>query len=89
MLDSVIVTVRVENTDIEYDMELPADIQGSELCKKLLEALRVIETETFKTVGEIGIFIEKSGQLLSGEQTLEEAKVWDGSIIVVKNKCQN
>ena len=53
MLDSVLVTVRAEKTDIEYDMELPADIEGSELCSKLLEAFKVIEEEAFKAVEEI------------------------------------
>ena len=81
MLTSVILTVRAEQSGIEHDMELPANIPGAELCGRLLAALKNLDEQVFSTAEKINIRIERSGRLLGEEQTLEEAEVWDGSII--------
>ncbi|MDR0405979.1 MAG: EsaB/YukD family protein [Clostridiales bacterium] len=83
MLNSVILTVRVERTDLEYDMEFPADVPGGQLCEKLLAALRNIENDTFRAVEKIHLTIERTGTPLDDDQTLEQAGVWDGGIVTV------
>ena len=82
MLNSVIVTVKIKNTGIEYDMELPANMPGLELCEKLLAALKNIEYSTFRDVEKININYNYDKYLGDG-QNLEEAEIWDGSIINV------
>ena len=86
MLNSVILTVKIERTELEYDMEFPANIPGGQLCAKLLTALNNLEYEIFRTIEKINIIIERTGMPLDEEQTLEEAEVWDGSKITVV-KC--
>ena len=83
MLTSVILTVKVERTDIQYDMELPANVAGEDLCNKLLIALKSIEDDTFRSSEKIHLRIERSGERLGDEQTLEDARVWDGNIVTV------
>ena len=83
MLNSVILTVKIERTDLVYDMEFPASIPGAPLCDKLLAALKNIENSTFRSIEKINIIIDKTGRQLSDGQTLEEAGVWDGSIVTV------
>lgn len=86
MLNSVILTVKVERTELEYDMEFPANIPGTELCVKLLTALKNIESDIFRSIEKISIRVERSGELLGDEQTLESACIWDGSIITVEKR---
>ena len=86
MLNSVILTVKIERTELEYDMEFPANIPGGLLCAKLLTALNNIEYEIFRTIEKINIIIERTGKPLGEEQTLEEAEAWDGGRVTVV-KC--
>jgi hypothetical protein len=83
MLSSVILTVRVERTDLEYDIEFPANIPGGRLCEKLLSALKGIEGDVFRTVERIEINVERTGKPLGADQTLEDAEVWDGGVVTV------
>jgi hypothetical protein len=86
MPNSVILTVKVERTNLEYDMELPASIPGRQLCDKLLTALRNIENDTFRSIERIDIFVARTGKPLEDGQTLEDAEVWDGGIVTVVKK---
>jgi hypothetical protein len=83
MLNAVILTVRVERTDLEYDMEFPANIPGRQLCDQLLTALQNIENNIFRTVEKINLRIERTGKPLDEDETPEAAELWDGSIVTV------
>ena len=86
MVSSVILTVVTIQPNNEYDMELPANIPGAELCEKLLEVLKSIDGEAFNSVREINLRIERNGRLLGDDQTLEDAELWDGSIVTILTK---
>ena len=88
MLNSVILTVRMDRMNIECDMELPAGIYGDELCAKLLMALKSIDPGTFNSIEAINIRIKRTGKLLADGDTLETAEVWDGSIVTVERKAR-
>ena len=83
MIQSVILTVKTERSKQEYDMILPANVKVSELTGKLLETLKSMEPEYFLAAGGIGLRCDGNGRYLSGEETLESAHIWDGSIITV------
>jgi len=83
MVDSVILTVKVERTSIEYDMELPANVPGKELCGKLLSALKNLEGVAFSGVEKISLRVMRNGRLLGDRETLETAEVWDGNTVIV------
>ena len=89
MIHSVILTVKIEHTNIVYDMELPTNIPGSRLCEKLLAALKNLENETFNSVEEIRIRLDQYGKLLGDDETLQGESVWDGSVVTVvrKGRC--
>jgi uncharacterized ubiquitin-like protein YukD len=88
MLNSVILTVRTGIPRHEYDMEFPANIPGGQLCGELLAALRSIENEKYRASERIRLRIERTGEMLGGDQTLEDAEVWDGGIVTVIQDAQ-
>ena len=83
MLNSVILTIRVEQSRKEYDLELPANIPGEELCWKLLAALKNVDNQAFRFAERISLRINQNGKMLGATQTLEDAEIWDGSILSV------
>ena len=83
MFNSVILTIQMEQSDIEFDMELPTNIPGGELCEKLLVIVRNFEDQVFHNIKKINLRIERSKKMLDDDQTLEDAEVWDGSIITI------
>jgi uncharacterized ubiquitin-like protein YukD len=85
MINSVLLTVKVEWAGLEYDMALPANIPGAALCPRLLSALKSIEYPKFRGVETISIHIEHACRALGGDETLDAAAVWDGSVIIVKS----
>ena len=87
-MDSVILTVKDEQSGKEYDMELPIDVPGAELCKKLLSTLKNIEGEAFHTVESIVLRYGQGSKQLGVEQTLEDAEIWDGDILTIVKQHQ-
>ena len=83
MIPSVILTVKIDRTEQEYDMELPADMKIEELCVKLLWAFKNIENELFRTIERIRLRFNEECRFLENDETLSSAAVWDGNIITV------
>lgn len=76
-VDSVLVTVVLQEEGKELDMELPAFMPVRRLRGKLLEALRVLFPEYYQAVAEVTV--SWKGRILSEEETLASAGIWDGS----------
>ena len=83
MLNSVILTVKVEGEEVTYDMEFPANVPAGDLCDRLLVVFKSIDAEAFRDVERITLRMKRSGKLIGDEETLESAEVWDGSIVTV------
>ena len=87
MLNSVIITIKTGCNNIEYDMELPANIQCKQLCEKLLSALININNENFSPFDNLSLVVERTGKQVGDDETLEGAEVWDGSIVNVVKRA--
>ena len=83
MIQAVMVTIKVDRTDHEYDMELPANLKIAELSSKLLDSFKNIESDMFRTIERIKLRFDGEDRFLEDEETLESACVWDGNIITV------
>lgn len=79
MIDNVLITVRYKNI-FEKDMELPAQVDVTELCTMLLETLKTAESIIFSDIDKISIKC-KGKFIKSG--TLFASGVWDGSTIEI------
>jgi len=83
MSSPIIVTVKVDKSDTQYDMELPTDVFGAELCGKLLIVLQSLDNETFSSVEKIKLRIDNSGLILGEEQTLDSVSVLEGNYVTL------
>lgn len=78
-VDEVLVTVNISNPSGTYDMELPSFMLIGELKKKILEALRLMDTRKYGGVRDIELSF--NGNSLQYNSTLACNNIWDGSII--------
>ena len=84
MMSTVIVTVRFEKANFEQDMEVPADIPCTELCKSLLLALEEMDAETFSSFERIKLRLKRNGKVVDDDETLQSKEIWDGSILLIE-----
>lgn len=78
-MKKVIVTINIENKKKSYDVEIIAESDVSKMLAMLCAAYN-LGSET-----NYNIFAAPPGRLLNPNETLEEAGVWDGAVITVKN----
>ena len=76
------VTIRVEKVNWNVDMELPVRMKIRDLKIKMLDALKMYDEERFFKVSSINIFL--CDKELSGEVSLADYQIWDGSIVDIK-----
>ena len=80
--DAFIVTVTNDERNFEQDMELPADMQISDLSAQILMTLKSIHEDIFSDWRSC--CLECGCRILNQNDTLLKAGVFDGSIIVVR-----
>lgn len=79
-----IVTVIFGSENYETDMELPAELPVSELCRKLLDVLKNLYEGEF--AGWKSCVLEYDYRVLDDNETLMSAGVYDGSrLYVIEN----
>ena len=85
MFDSVLVTVRTRSGDFSVDLDIPSKEPLRELDGKLLEILKTLDGRLFH--GWYGVTLTDAGtnKRLLPDDTLENAEIWDGSILYVTN----
>lgn len=82
-MESVIVTIKSCDGSRYYDMQLPANMPAKALSGKILSLLRNYDPEFVRQVRGHSINAESIGRYLDDDETLEEAGIWDGSIITL------
>jgi len=85
MFDSVIITLQTISGDFSVDLDIPCKETISSLKGKLLEILTILDEQLFASWRDIKLFNEKINRLIDSEETLEEAEIWDGSILIISN----
>ena len=86
MFDSVIITLRTEdNSFISDDLDMPCKEPLNDLTDKLLEILRIFDNRLFSGWNDIKFTDERTNKQLNPEESLEEAGIWDGSVLIIKN----
>jgi len=84
MFDSVIITLRTkDNSFISNDLDIPCKEPLKDLKGKLLEILCILDDRQFRDWHDIRFYNEKTKKLLDPEESLEEAEIWDGSILII------
>lgn len=83
MIENVLVTVKIQGSAAEYDLELPAAVPVKELAALLLEALKSLNKQMFAQASNFRIMFNAENRFLEEDETLMKAAVWDGSIITI------
>lgn len=81
-VDSVIVTVSFPSSGKKLDLELPAFLPMAELCPKLLETLKSIASQEYRSIRKIEVWW--NGRKLENDDTLAMQGAWDGSILEIR-----
>ena len=85
MFESVIITLRTRDRTFSVDLDIPCKEPLNDLKVKLLEILCIFDSHLFGDWRDIRFQDEKTQSLLDPETTLEEAEIWDGSILTIMN----
>jgi len=86
MFDSVIVTLCTEDKAFtSTDLDIPCKEPLKDLKGKLLEILCIFDDRRFSGWQDIQFIDEKTNKKLNPEETLEEAEIWDGSVLIITN----
>jgi len=86
MFDSVIITLRTaDNGFVSCDLDIPCKEPLKDLTAKLLEILCILDNRMFSNWQNIRFYNEKTNKQLDPEESLEEAEIWDGSILIIKS----
>jgi len=81
-MERVIITIKIENIDEEYDFDIPSDITSKILIEKLIRIFSVKSIALSKTLRYV-LKIDFQNRILKANETLNEAGVWDGSILTL------
>ena len=85
MFDSVIITLRTTDDSFSVDLDIPCKEPLKSLKGKLLEILCMLDNRIFNSWRDIRLYNEKTGKQINPDETLEEAEIWDGSILLITN----
>ncbi len=80
--ETFIATVTNDERSFEEDMELPAAMPVSELCRQILMILKDIHEEIF--TGWNSCKLEYNNRILKDDDTLLKVCAFDGSRLVVR-----
>lgn len=83
-MESVIVTVKSCECKHIFDVEIPTNFPANVLVNKIIGLITSIDSCFTRLESKYQIFIESLGRVLEEDETLEEAGVWEGSILKLK-----
>lgn len=78
----VIVSIMLEGSDKLRDYEIPAHLTSEELVEKLVEEFKD-QLDLGKDEFSFQIIVANLERALDRRETLEEAGVWDGSLLIL------
>ena len=82
-MESVIITVRLISSSIEYDIEVSPNLPLGELAGQIVDAVKSKDFETVRTMGPYVYLSTPDGRRLPNDATLGGIGLWDGSILIL------
>lgn len=81
-VEKAIVTIKWDNSSTTKDVELPVDIEAKRLSE-LLSAALASHGDRHEAL-RYEIFVKDLGRALGPHETLADADIWDGAILILK-----
>ena len=82
-MESIIITVRLISSSIEYDIEVSPNLPCGELAGQIAEAIKSKDFETARKMASHMSLSTTDGRRLPDNATLGGMGLWDGSILVL------
>ena len=83
-MENIIITVTNQNKSFFYDIEVPIGLSMKNLKDDIVEALNGYNPNLFLKTATVSLVCNRTGHILSDEETLENAGVWNGDYITIK-----
>lgn len=80
----IIVSMKDENKNFNYDMELPTDVPVSRLVDDIMEALAAYSHVDLRGSVTGELYSRRMGKNLPPDRTLGESGVWTGDVLIIK-----
>ena len=77
----IIVTVKKDSPQLNYDMELPTNTRVGKLAQDIREALIAYRPSLAETLPLCRLYSERRGEVLAGDRTLAELGIRTGDIL--------
>lgn len=83
-MENIIVTVTNQTKAFFYDIEVPIGLPMRGLKDDIVEALNGYNPNLFLKTAALSLVCNRTGHILSDEETMETAGVWNGDYITIK-----
>ena len=84
MMENIIVTIKYPANNFSCDIEAPTNLDISRLKEDIVETLNHYNWNLSLDSASIGLFCDRIDRLLTDEETLESAGVWNGDYLTIK-----
>ena len=80
-MDKAVITVKIENQNQEYELEIPLDVSVKEICAALIKALKLEE----RKINISGYYIKTENPtcFLKGNDVLKKFNISNGTTMIL------
>jgi len=89
MADRIIVTVYSEETQKNYDMEIPVVCEAGRLTEDIADTISGIEERTYNRMGRLSLWDDRLKKMLAPEKSLKEQGVRNGDYLYLTETSLN
>ena len=82
----MIITIRDERKTFAYDMEIAEEVSVDKAIKDIFEILNILNPEFPVDISRYKLFHNRTGRSLAGEESVQEAGIWNGDYITLVSR---
>lgn len=83
-MDNIIITITNQSKSFFYDIEVPIGLTISSLKDDIVEAINGYNPNLFLKAATVTLLCNRTGHILTDDDTMETAGVWNGDYITIK-----
>lgn len=84
MREFIVITIKAENLDKTYDLEVPTGIKARQLAGNIRDILNAYLSKNILPYDHCVLYSERLQRMLSDNETFYEAGIWNGDVIQIR-----
>lgn len=80
----IIITARDRKTGLDFDVEVPNDLEADKLLDDLIQALMGADPNLFWDLYSTRLLNPKTGREIAPDRTLREEGIWNGDYLLIQ-----